>query len=422
MSLRRAGPARVYVTLAAVQALAGTLVFSITNIYRYQVAGLDPFQLVVVGSAMEAAVFVFEIPTGVVADLFSRKWSVVVGHLGMGLAFLIEAAWASFAGVLVAQIAWGIAYTFTSGATVAWVSTELEQRADPDATGESALSELFLRASSWSSAAAFAGVPLGFGLAAIDLRLPYVVGACISLALGLTLAAAMTELGFARSTERATWRSFADSTRAGLSVVRRSRVLVVVAVFIAVAGGSTEAYDRFVERHLIETVGVPSLLGRGPLFGLAVVFSVSSLLGIIVPRLVRRRRPSATRAGLTRWLVWLVVIQVGGLVVFGLTGSFIVAAGAAVVIDRSRSVRNSLFGAWIVPMTPRASRATVLSTLTQFDAIGQVGVGPVFGVIGGAASIPTAIVASAVVLAPGVPLLAAARRRENDDAGEHRRQ
>jgi MFS transporter, DHA3 family, tetracycline resistance protein len=65
--------ASVFVTIGAVEAFAGVLAFTITNIYRFQVAGLNPFQLVLVGSAMEAAVFCAEVPTGVVADAYSRR-------------------------------------------------------------------------------------------------------------------------------------------------------------------------------------------------------------------------------------------------------------------------------------------------------------------------------------------------------------
>ena len=56
-----------------------------------------------------------------------RKWSVIVGHLGIGVGLLIEASVPSVAGVLSGQIVWGIAYTFTSGATVAWLTAELEE-------------------------------------------------------------------------------------------------------------------------------------------------------------------------------------------------------------------------------------------------------------------------------------------------------
>src|SRR5215207_7271888 len=127
--MRRPPPARLYVVIGSVEAFAGTLAFTITNIYRFRTAGLDPFQLVIVGTAMEAAVFLFEVPTGVVADMYSRKLTVVIGHLGMGAAFVLEASWPSFAGVLLAQSLWGFAYTFTSGAAVAWVTTEM---GDPD--------------------------------------------------------------------------------------------------------------------------------------------------------------------------------------------------------------------------------------------------------------------------------------------------
>ena len=71
-----ARPDRVYVSIAAVGAFVSTLAFTITPFYRFQVAGLDDLELVLAGTVMEAAVFCFEIPTGVVADLWSRKWSV----------------------------------------------------------------------------------------------------------------------------------------------------------------------------------------------------------------------------------------------------------------------------------------------------------------------------------------------------------
>ena len=55
------------------------------------------------------------------------------------------------------------------------------------------------------------------------------------------------------------------------------------------------------------------------------------------------------------------------------------AAAASLLIDRVRSLRNGLLGAWIVPLTPRQHRATVLSTLEQADSISQVTIGPAMG-------------------------------------------
>ena len=62
-----ARPERVFLTIAATAAFVSALVFTIAPLYRFQTARLDNLQLVLVGSVMEAAVFVFEIPTGIVA-------------------------------------------------------------------------------------------------------------------------------------------------------------------------------------------------------------------------------------------------------------------------------------------------------------------------------------------------------------------
>jgi DHA3 family tetracycline resistance protein-like MFS transporter len=409
-------PEHVYVRLSAAAAFAGTLAFSITNIYRFATAGLSPFQLVFVGTAMEAAVFVAEIPTGVVADLFSRKWSVIIGHAGIGVALLVEASFASFAGVLVAQILWGVMYTFTSGATEAWLAGEM---GEPDSA---ALGKVFFRSSRWSTIVTVVAVPLSLMLGTVSLRLPIVLAGVCQMGLVVYLLISMKEHHFepAGDSDRSNWHRFASTVRDGLGVVRRSRTLVLLAVVIAVAGGSSEAYDRYRERHLLTDVGVPHWFGRGPLVTLAVVFTASSLVGVFVAwwmeRHVDRRGPAVRR-----WLVWLILAQAVALVVFALTGSFAVAAVALVVIERTRSVRSKLFASWIIPLTPKAQRATVLSALEQCDSIGQVTVGPAMGVIGGAWSIPASIVTSAVVLAPAAAVVHRAQVAGTDAVGDQPR-
>jgi hypothetical protein len=63
-----------------------------------------------------------------------------------------------------------------------------------------------------------------------------------------------------------------------------------------------------------------------------------------------------------------------------------------------------------VPLIPPSTRATVLSAFGQADAVGQVVIGPVFGLIGRLVSVPAALVASAVATVPGLPIIAAAGR------------
>ena len=58
-------------------------------VYHLEVVQLDAFQLVLVGTVLETSCFLFEIPTGVVADLYSRRRSVLIGMFLYGLGFLM---------------------------------------------------------------------------------------------------------------------------------------------------------------------------------------------------------------------------------------------------------------------------------------------------------------------------------------------
>ena len=59
---RRSRPDVVFLAIAATAAFVSTLVFTIAPVYRFRTAGLDNLQLVLVGTVMEAAVFLLRDP------------------------------------------------------------------------------------------------------------------------------------------------------------------------------------------------------------------------------------------------------------------------------------------------------------------------------------------------------------------------
>ena len=63
----------VYLWLEAAEFYCYMLVFTAGALYGIQVAHLNAFQLVMVGTALEVSALVFEVPTGIVADTVS--WS-----------------------------------------------------------------------------------------------------------------------------------------------------------------------------------------------------------------------------------------------------------------------------------------------------------------------------------------------------------
>ena len=120
--MRRPSATNVYYGL---QFLLYMPTWVVMAVYLVRELDLSPLELILMGTAMEAAVFLFEVPTGVVADTYSRKLSLIVGYVGMGVAWMlvgvVSAPWA----IIAIWGFWGLAYTFTSGAYQAWITDEV---------------------------------------------------------------------------------------------------------------------------------------------------------------------------------------------------------------------------------------------------------------------------------------------------------
>src|SRR6186713_326714 len=86
----------VYLFIELTASAFFSMMFVTTSLYEATVAGLTPVQLILVGTALEISAFVFEVPTGIVADVYSRRLSIIIGYILMGLGFLVEGFFPSF--------------------------------------------------------------------------------------------------------------------------------------------------------------------------------------------------------------------------------------------------------------------------------------------------------------------------------------
>jgi MFS transporter, DHA3 family, tetracycline resistance protein len=117
-------PPTLYFIILIVSTFCYGLVFTVNTLYFVATVKLSPLELVLIGTALELSIFLFEVPTGVVADVFSRRLSVIIGYALIGLAFVLQALIPSFAAIIFANALWGFGYTFTSGALTAWLVDE----------------------------------------------------------------------------------------------------------------------------------------------------------------------------------------------------------------------------------------------------------------------------------------------------------
>src|ERR1044071_5568421 len=164
-----------------------SMMFVVTSLYEATVAGLTPVQLILVGTALEISAFIFEVPTGIVADVYSRRLSIIIGYILMGLGFLVEGFFPSFLPILLAQIIWGLGYTFTSGATQAWITDEI---------GEDEANKLFLRGTQVGLFAALIGMGSATLIGANNVALPIRAGSLGVMLIGVALVFIMPETGF----------------------------------------------------------------------------------------------------------------------------------------------------------------------------------------------------------------------------------
>jgi|SRR5581483_1135918 DHA3 family tetracycline resistance protein-like MFS transporter len=114
------------------------VIFTASTLYQVQTVGLNPLQLVLVGTVLELTAFLVKVPTGIIADVYSRRLSILIGFVLVGIGFLVEGSIPQFWAVLLAQVIWGIGATFQSGALEAWVA---------DQVGEANAGKAFLRGS-----------------------------------------------------------------------------------------------------------------------------------------------------------------------------------------------------------------------------------------------------------------------------------
>jgi MFS transporter, DHA3 family, tetracycline resistance protein len=380
-------------------------VYWTAGVYFYiSVVGLDPFRLVIVGTALEVVILLGEVPTGIVADIYSRRLSVILGVALMGAGFAFDGAVGAFWATLVAQLIWGLGATFTSGALGAWIADEL---------GGDDLERVYLRGAQCASAGALLGIGVGVGLSYAGLALTMVLAGGALLAFAAFLAAVMPEHGFApiaRGT-RGAWSHFGATLRAGRTVVRGSGSVLACVGLVVLLGMGSESFDRLWEVHLLG-IGLPSVAGFTPVAWFGLVDAGGALLSITAAEVMRRRVALGAPRTLLRALLAFTGLITLGMVAFGAARSFVVGVAAYWLTLLLRQLASPLIDAWLARQTPSAIRATVLSFVGQADAAGQIAGGPLFGWIAGAHSTGLALAAAGLSLLPGIPLLLRALRAD----------
>ena len=403
----------VYMIAAFFGGLTSTIVFTTSTIYRVEMVGLNPLQLVLVGTTLEATAFLFEIPTGVIADVYSRRLSTIIGMIVIGVGFTIEGIAPLFSFVLISQVVWGVGWTFISGASDAWITDEV---------GIEGVGKLFLRARQLRLTGNLIAIPISVWVANLSLAYPFFLGGGLRVLLGIFLILTMPETGFkARpKEERESWGDMFSTVRSGIRQIRGRQVLTIYVLIGLIVGLYSEGWDRLSGAHLLENFTFPAIgnLNWGSIEWFGALNVLSLLVGIAVNEIANRRIGTAPNLWLTRSLQMLYAGMVAAMVTFALTNNFYLAIGLILAFDTLRGLTFPLTSTWLNKHIDSEVRATVLSMTNQLDALGQFTGGPVIGLIGRLRSLRAAIVSAGLVLSPTVFLYGRAKKFQTEGEPE----
>jgi len=306
-------------------------------------------------------IFALEVPTGVIADRFGRKWSIVASVICLITAVFIYTSKPSFTVFMLAEFVWALAGSLQSGAEEALIYDTLEEK------GESGKSKkIFGRMESMDMAGLMIAAPLGSLIAAhFGLRVP-MLAMVLPLTIALLIACALEE---PVSLHKETRKNYFEILKNGTRFFREHRVLKILA-FDMISIGSITYFWVWLYQPLLRGAGLNIAY-----FGLAHAALVA--IQILVMNNFERLE---NILGSKKNLIFFTALATGVMLILaGLTTSIPLLLIAITIGAGLGLARRPLFINYMNKYIPSQERATVLSSISMIRTFMLVVLNPIVG-------------------------------------------
>ena len=365
-------------------------------VYLQEDRGLSLGQVTAMEGPFWLALVLLEVPTGVVADRFGRRVSLLGGAFVNFAAIALFAVADSYPILFASYMLWAAGLTLLSGADGAFYYDTLK-----------ALGRAGDYQKLWGRMWAVAGVATGVGVLVggplgswLGLQAPILLTAFASLA-AMLVGMAFLEPPGEEGGEGAPRPGMIANTRIAIGLIRSSRPILFLMSLGAVFTGTVMAADVLVQPYLrgheVDIAWFGPLLLPGRLFGIAgalVAYRLTAALGL---------------RG-----VLLMILALTAAPLMGLAGADSVAAFAVYpLFGAVGGVLNPIISDYVNRRIPSTQRATVLSFSQLLFSLVAAGLVPAAGQLGDAFGLRAAYGAMAVfVLLAAVPLVVAFLRAD----------
>ena len=396
---------RTYYTLMLGNTLAASLIWGINTIFLLD-AGLNNFEAFAANAFFTAGMVIFEVPTGIVADMWGRRISFLAGTVTLaattGLYVLLWQVDAPFWEWAVVSLLLGLGFTFFSGAVEAWLVDALHATGF---TGE--LESVFARGQIISGIAMLTGsVAGGFIAQATSLGMPFVVRAVV---LGVMFVVAwrlMQDIGF---TPKRDGRPVAEIRKiAADSIEYGWRVPSVKYLMLAApfTGGVGIYVFYALQPHLLDLYGDPTAYGIAGL--VAAIIAGSQIAGGIAAPRIRRLFHLRTSA-----LIAAAGLSTVSILLVGLVESFWPVIALIVVWGLLFAATMPIRQAYLNGMIPSQQRATILSFDSLMNSSGGVVSQPLLGRAADVWGYPASYLIAGGISAIALPFIARSRAQHS---------
>ena len=355
--------------------------------------GLSLVQISLIESIVIGAIFLMEVPTGLLADRVGRKWSIFCSTLLLMCAEFLFIFARDFNWYIVIALLTGAGFAFASGAVEAMVYDSL-----PEANREQAMKRAMGRVNSISQLAFFIAPLVGgliIGDASAENFIPAIALTVLALFIGLLACLALRE---PESDSAEKKPSSAELLRGGISLLlgnQRLRRLALLVVFTTPLTGT-----------IVTTLGPPYLVQNdvSP-YVIGLTLSLGSLLAVMAQRYAYKLEAWLGQRlaialliiapGLSYWLLaavagpWATVLVV--ILMYGLN-----------------DMKAPLFSAYQNALIDSRNRATVLSLINMFLNLFGALASPIYAALA-ERSLPLAFVSMGAVILLAAMILRAHR-------------
>ncbi len=419
--MKKLQPTTAYYLRDAVSAFNSGLIFNSLWVFYIEGMNLSMVQISLMSVVIMVTVLVFEVPTGIVADVVSRKLSVIIGGVLIGLCYTLIGLFPLFWVSLLAAFIEAIGDTFVSGALQAWITDEV---------GTEKVGKVFLRSLQISTVAHWLGILMGIFLAAgFGYLLPVLLGGLSWFVLSLVLILWMPETKFVhRNVETSRSASLRKSIRNaletfanGLLLVRGSRLLLLLFVAQAFISTFFDSFYKLSRAHFLRGLSLPAItvplvgvLKDNAWFGL--FEALQGMFGLAGAEVTRRSINLNNQRAVARALVSFYTVVFIGVIAFAVTGQLLVAIAAWLVVTVLNQLAEPIISTWLNQNISSEVRATVLSMNSQVGMAGSLVGGPAIGAVADRAGLRAGLILTALLLGPVIALY---RRGYTQNARQH---